>query len=72
MEDFGKMQKKLDSLDIEVESAELQRIPNTFTKVDDEVFGKVMKLIEALEDDDDVQKVYHNLEASEEQFESIS
>lgn len=72
MESFGKMQKKLEDLHIDVKEAELQRIPNSFAKVDDEVFSKVMKLIEALEDDDDVQKVYHNLEASSEQFESIS
>jgi len=72
MEDFGRMQKKLDGLQIEVEEAELQRIPNTLVKVEDEIFSKVIKLIETLDDDDDVQKVYHNLDASTEQFESIS
>jgi YebC/PmpR family DNA-binding regulatory protein len=72
MEDFGRMQKKLDGLQIEVEEAELQRIPNTLVKVEDEIFSKVIKLIETLDDDDDVQKVYHNLDASTEQFESLS
>lgn len=72
MEDFGKMQKKLEELGIEVSEAELQRIPNTTVKVEDESFASVMKLIEALEEDDDVQQVYHNLDATEEQLESIS
>ncbi|ELR69306.1 hypothetical protein C900_05160 [Fulvivirga imtechensis AK7] len=71
MEDFGNMQHKLDELSLEAETAELQRIPTTTVALDDEQFDKVMKLIEALEDDDDVQKVYHNIEATEEQLQSI-
>jgi transcriptional/translational regulatory protein YebC/TACO1 len=54
---------------IEAENAELQRIPNTYVKLDDEAFRRVMKFIEVLEDDDDVQKVYHNIEMNEEQME---
>lgn len=68
-EDFGSVQKKLEELNIEPETAELQRIPSTFVKLDDEAFKRVMKLIDALEDDDDVQKVYHNIEINEEQME---
>lgn len=71
MEDFGRMQKKLEEMKIEPEEAQLQRIPNTRVKVEDESFGKVIKLIESLEDDDDVQKVYHNLDATAEQLETI-
>ncbi|UII24640.1 YebC/PmpR family DNA-binding transcriptional regulator [Fulvivirga maritima] len=71
MEDFGNMQTKLDALGLEAESAELQRIPTTTVDLDDEQFASVMKLIDALEDDDDVQKVYHNLEATEEQMASL-
>ena len=71
MEDFGNMQRKIDELGIEVENAELQRIPATTVSLPDDQFEKVMKLIDALEDDDDVQKVYHNLEATEEQMESL-
>lgn len=71
-EDFGSIQKKLDEMGIEVENAELQRIPNTYVKLDDEAFKRVMKFIEVLEDDDDVQKVYHNIEMNEEQMELIS
>ncbi|MBL3655565.1 YebC/PmpR family DNA-binding transcriptional regulator [Fulvivirga sediminis] len=71
MEDFGNMQSKLDELGLEAESAELQRIPTTTVDLEDEEFASVMKLIDALEDDDDVQKVYHNLEATEEQMASL-
>ncbi len=71
MEDFGSMQKKLDELTLEAESAELQRIPNNYETLDDPEFLKVWKLIEALEDDDDVQKVYHNLEIGDDQMNLI-
>lgn len=71
MEDFGNMQKKLEELGLEAENAELERIPNTCVNLSDEDFTKVMKTIEALEDDDDVQKVFHNIEATDEQLESL-
>lgn len=70
-EDFGKMQKKLEDLEIEVENAELQRIPNDYTQLELEDAKKVMKLIEALEDVDDSQAVYHNMEMSDELLEEL-
>jgi YebC/PmpR family DNA-binding regulatory protein len=66
MEDFGAMQKKLEEKGIEPESAKLERIPKSYTALDVESAKKVMKLIDALEDDDDVQNVYHNMELTEE------
>ena len=71
MEDFGSLQNKLDAMSLEPESAELQRIPTTMVELDNEAVVKVMKLIEALEDDDDVAKVYHNMEITEDQMEFI-
>ena len=71
MSDFGSVQKKLEELGVEAENAELQRIPNTTVTLENEAFGKVMKLIDALEDNDDVQKVFHNMEITEEQMELI-
>jgi transcriptional/translational regulatory protein YebC/TACO1 len=71
MEDFGALQKKLEEMKITVENAELQRIPTVLAKLDDDTFKKAMKFIEVLEDDDDVQKVYHNIETTEEQMELI-
>ncbi|MEQ8534692.1 MAG: YebC/PmpR family DNA-binding transcriptional regulator, partial [Imperialibacter sp.] len=70
-EDFGKMQKKLDEMNVQVENAELQRVPANRLSLGDEEFVKVMKLIDALEDDDDVQKVFHNFEITEAQMELI-
>jgi len=66
LEDFGKMQKKLEELGIEAENAELQRIPNTTKTVDLSTAHKVLRLIEMLEDDDDVQNVFHDLEMTDE------
>jgi YebC/PmpR family DNA-binding regulatory protein len=65
MEDFGAMQKKLEDMKIEPENAELQRIPKTLTKVDEETAKKILKMIDAFEEDDDVQSVYHNMEVPE-------
>ncbi len=66
LEDFGSMQKKLEMMNVEVENAELQRIPNTTKLLDIEAAKKVLHIIEAFEDDDDVQNVYHNMEMTEE------
>ena len=71
MEDFGNMQKKCEEQKLEAESAELQRLPTTFKDLSDDEFGQVMKLIDVLEDNDDVQKVYHNIEATDAQLESL-
>jgi YebC/PmpR family DNA-binding regulatory protein len=62
MENFGLLQKKCEELKIEVEEASLERIPLSFKKVTQEEFTTLMKLISAIEDDDDVLKVYHNIE----------
>lgn len=66
MEDFGSAQKKLQELNIETKEAGLQRIPLTTKEIKKENFKGFMKLIDTLEDDDDVQKVYHNVEFNEE------
>ena len=65
-EDFGSAQKKLDSMNIEVENAGLQRIPNDTKALDVDSALKVLKMIDAFEDDDDVQNVYHSLELTDE------
>ncbi|MEM1322016.1 MAG: YebC/PmpR family DNA-binding transcriptional regulator [Bacteroidota bacterium] len=64
--DFGNMQKKLEEINIEAKSAVLERIPTTTTTLDLSAARKALILIEALEDDDDVQAVFHNLEMTEE------
>jgi len=67
MEDFGNFQAKLEEMGLEAKSAELRRIPTTTKLLDNESFQQVMKLIDKLDDDDDVQKVYHTLEVTEAQ-----
>lgn len=70
-EDFGSMSHKLDELGIEAKSAELQRIPNNTKGMTDEQFKANMKMLERFEEDDDVQNVFHNMEFTEEQMESM-
>jgi YebC/PmpR family DNA-binding regulatory protein len=65
-EDFGNVNKKLIELGIEPEEAGLKRIPNDTKKLDLESARKVLRLIDTLEDDDDIQFVYHNLEMTDE------
>ncbi len=71
MEDFGSMVKKLEELGVEAENAELQRIPKTTVKLEKDAAQGMLKLIDALEDDDDVQNVFHNLELTEEMMDSM-
>ncbi|MGE0088343.1 MAG: YebC/PmpR family DNA-binding transcriptional regulator [Bacteroidales bacterium] len=65
-EDFGSVQKKLDSLSIQIQNASLQRIPNETKVLGVDPALRVMKMIDAFEEIDDVQNVYHNLELTDE------
>ncbi len=65
-EDFGNVSKKLAEMKIEPESQELERIPHNTISLSIDEAKKVMRLIDKLEDDDDVQNVFHNLEITEE------
>lgn len=60
--DFGNMQRALETRGVEVKSAAPQRFPQSTVQLDGEAQKAVMTLIEALEEDDDVQHVYHNLQ----------
>lgn len=59
--DFGRMQKALEDKKIEITSAELQRIPQNLIELTPEQEEDVNKLLEVLEEDDDVTNVYHNM-----------
>lgn len=61
-EDFGKMQKALEDLGFEMKSAKLERISLSTVAVTEEQAADVIKLIDKLDEDDDVQAVYHNME----------
>lgn len=60
--DFGSMQKGLEERKINILGAEKQRIPNTTTELNEAQQKEVRELIEALEEDDDVQAVFHNMQ----------
>jgi len=64
--DFSNMQKQLESMYIELESSELQRFPNNTKTLVGEEAKSVLKLIDKLEEDEDVQNVFHNMEMTEE------
>jgi len=64
--DFIAVKEAIAAADIEVSSAERTMEPSTTTEVGGSDVAKVIRLIEKLEDNDDVQKVYTNLDASEE------
>lgn len=59
--DFGKMSDFLDSKGITPITAELNRLPTTEVSLTEEQAKEVYELVDKLEQDDDVQKVYHNL-----------
>lgn len=60
-EDFGAFSKGLDELGIEATSQELHRIPNATKELNEEQTDEILELIDKLEQDDDVQSVYHTL-----------
>ena len=71
LEGFAPVQKRLEELGIEVENAELQRIPVETKTLDAESGVKVLKMVEMFEDDDDIQNVFHNLEITDEMIEKM-
>lgn len=59
--DFGNMQKALEERNIVPISAEFEWIPTTLVELDEEQAQDVLKLVDRLEQDEDVQKVFYNL-----------
>ncbi|MFA7092282.1 MAG: YebC/PmpR family DNA-binding transcriptional regulator [Arcobacteraceae bacterium] len=59
--DFGNMNQKFEALGIELIKAELKRIPNNPQEFSQEQQDDMVKLLERLEEDDDVQAVYTNI-----------
>ena len=63
---FGVMQEKLGSMSIEVKSAECYRIPNDTKTLNLQAALKTLNMIEKFEENDDVQKVFHTLNITDE------
>lgn len=59
--EFGAMQKALEDKKIEITNAELQRVPTTYIELTEEQEEEVNKLLEVIEEDDDVTNVWHNM-----------
>lgn len=59
---FGAIQKTLEFKRIEIISSGFDRIPNTYKNVDDKTREENEKLLKKIEEDDDVQNIYHNME----------
>ncbi len=59
--DFGAMSKALEEKGAPIISAEKQRIPNTFVELSETQQEEIIKLVESLEQDDDIQHVFHNM-----------
>ena len=60
-EEFANIQKYLEDNGFEIVSAEFERIPNDLKEVTEEQRATLDKLLEKLEEDEDVQNVFHNM-----------
>ncbi|NAY93237.1 YebC/PmpR family DNA-binding transcriptional regulator [Muricauda sp. JGD-17] len=60
-ENFGAIQKELESREIEIISSGFERIPQVTKELNEEEIADVEKLLEKIEEDDDVQNVYHTM-----------
>tara|TARA_B100000900_G_scaffold168437_1_gene143098 strand:+ start:638 stop:1348 length:711 start_codon:yes stop_codon:yes gene_type:complete len=58
---FGEIQKALESKEIQIISSGFDRIPNNLKNVNEEERLEIEKLLEKIENDDDVQNVFHNM-----------
>lgn len=59
--DFGNLSKTLEAKNIEVAESGYEKIPDFYKDLSDTEAEEVIKLIEKLEEDDDVQQVFHNM-----------
>ena len=64
-EDFSAVREALEEQGVEFLEAAVKMIPDTYTEIDEEAAKKFQKMLDLLEDDDDVQEVYHNAEFPE-------
>ncbi len=63
--DFGSMQKELEERKIETTSAQVEWLPTQTKKLNDDEVEQLIKLLDRLEDDDDVLNVFHMMDMSE-------
>jgi YebC/PmpR family DNA-binding regulatory protein len=71
LEDFDKVQKALAAKSLTATSAELTMLPSTTVKLEGKEASQMLRLMEALEDNDDVQNVYANFDIPEEVMDAL-
>jgi len=71
-EDFEKVKCAVSEAGLEMEMAEISMIPNSTVKLEGKNAEQMLRLMEALEDNEDVQKVYANFDISEQDMERLS
>lgn len=64
-EDFGTVREALEANGVEFLEAAVKMIPDTYTEINEDDAKKFQKMLDLLDDDDDVQEVYHNAEFPE-------
>jgi YebC/PmpR family DNA-binding regulatory protein len=64
-DDFGTVREALEGQGIEFLEASVKMIPDTYTAINEDEAKKFQKMLDLLDDDDDVQNVYHNAEFPE-------
>ena len=64
-EDFSAVREELEAQGLEFLEAGVKMIPDTYTEINEDDAKKFQKMLDLLEDDDDVQEVYHNAEFPE-------
>jgi YebC/PmpR family DNA-binding regulatory protein len=70
--DFSQVRKALEESGVEMESAEMAYRPSSLVPIDEQQAGKLMRLIETLEDNDDVDAVHANFDVSAEVLERVA
>ncbi len=70
--DFARVRKALEESGVQMESAEMAYRPSTVVPIDEAQAGRLMRLIEALEDSDDVDAVHANFVVSADVLERVA
>jgi transcriptional/translational regulatory protein YebC/TACO1 len=70
--EFDRVKEVFDAKGIRYIMAELSMVPNTYVKLEGKDAEQMIRLMDALEDNDDVQNVYSNFDIADEVMESIS
>ncbi|SVB31645.1 uncharacterized protein METZ01_LOCUS184499, partial [marine metagenome] len=71
VESFESVRKAIEDASIKIQSAELTRIPQNTVNVEEKNCKSLLRLMEMLEDHDDIQKVYSNFDITDELMASI-